>query len=100
MEHSSTLSISLSDVNGPLCLTVSGRLTLESSKALTAALDRGFHPAACPDLTLNLQDVEHIEPAGLASLQLYLTQVRQELGLAEPAVEFPVLPLEGEKVLP
>ncbi|NDK30242.1 STAS domain-containing protein [Nesterenkonia haasae] len=87
-------------MNGPLHLVVSGRLTLESAKALTAALDQGIHPAARPDLTLDLQDAEHIEPAGLAALQLYLTQVRQALGLPEPTVEFPVLPLEGEKVLP
>ena len=100
MEHSSQLTISLSDVNGPLSLVVTGRLTLESSKALTAALDRGIHPGACPELTLDLRGAEHIEPAGLAALQLYLTQVRQALGLPEPAVEVPVLPLEGEKVLP
>jgi anti-anti-sigma regulatory factor len=100
MEHSSRLDISLSDINGHLRLSLSGSLTLESSKALTAALDRGIHPAECPDLVLDLQGAEHIEPAGLAALQLYVTQVRQALGLPEPAVEFPVLPLEEVKVLP
>ncbi|TLP72939.1 hypothetical protein [Nesterenkonia sphaerica] len=100
MEHSSRLEISLSDINGPLRLSLSGGLTLESSKALTAALDRGIQPAASPELVLDLQATEEIEPAGLAALQLYLTQVRQPMGLPEPAVEFPALPLEEETVLP
>lgn len=92
MEHISRVVISTSGLSGPITIEVVGCLTLESFSAASAVLDQLTAIRSFPDLVVDLRGTAHIEPVGLAALEMYFAGHRVPLGLPEITLATPPFP--------
>lgn len=100
MEHSSRVVIDAAGLAGPIRLQVLGCLTLDSVQTVTEILDRGAGFISCPDLVVDLEDLDHLDPAGFAALELYIDQLRTKEGLPRITTALPALPCDCQAVAP
>ena len=96
VEHSSRVVIEAAGLAGPIRLQVLGCLTLETVSTVTEILERGAAFISCPDLVVDLRDLEHLDPVGLAALELYIDQQRTRSGL--PRITTSLLPCDCQVV--
>lgn len=92
MEHISRVVISTSGLSGPTTVEVVGCLTLESFSATSAVLDQLSAIRSFPDLLVDLRGTAHIEPVGLAALEMYFAVHRAVQGLPEISLATPQFP--------
>ncbi|MCH8569754.1 hypothetical protein LSI54_00020 [Nesterenkonia sp. AY15] len=92
MEHISRVVISASGLSGPIIVEVVGCLTLESFSAASAVLDQLLAVRSFPDLIVDLRGTAHIEPVGLAALEMYFAGHRVPQGLPEISLATPRFP--------
>jgi len=98
MAHSSRVVIDAADLSGPIRLQVLGCLTLDTVQTVIEILDRGAAFVSCPDLFVDLRDMDHIDPVGLAALELYIDQRRAAAGLSQITTALPPFPRECQGV--
>ena len=92
MEHISRVVISASRLSGPITVAVVGCLTLESFSTASAVLDQLSAVRSSPDLFIDLRGTAHIEPVGLAALEMYFAGHRIPEGLPEISLATPPFP--------
>ncbi len=98
MEHSSRVVIDAAGLAGPIRLQVLGCLTLDTVSSITEILDRGAAFMCCPDLVVDLENLSHLDPVGLAALELYIDQLRARAGLPRITTSLPALPCDCQAV--
>lgn len=98
MEHTSRVVIDAAGLAGPIRLQVLGCLTLDTVQTVTEVLDRGAAFISCPDLVVDLQNLDHLDPVGLAALDLYIDQQRTRVGLPRITTSLPTLPCDCQAV--
>ncbi|MGJ9372590.1 hypothetical protein [Nesterenkonia sp. CF4.4] len=92
MEHISRVVITASSLTGPITVELVGRLTLESFSTASAVLDQLSTIRSFPDLFVDLRGTAHIEPVGLAALEMYFAGHRVPEGLPEISLALPQFP--------
>ncbi|MBE1514430.1 STAS domain-containing protein [Nesterenkonia halotolerans] len=98
MQHSSRVIIDAAGLAGPIRLQVLGCLTLNTVPSVTEILDRGAAFLSCPDLVIDLQGLDHLDPVGMAALELYIDQLRSKKGLPKITTSLPALPCDCQAV--
>lgn len=83
MEHVSRFHASTSERSGVTTVTVMGCLTRESVSAATVISGWGISGEVSPDLFVDLRVADHVDPGGLAALEMYFAQLRGPQGLPE-----------------
>ncbi len=99
MDHASRVVIDPAGSAGPIRLQVLGCLTLDTVRAVTEFLDRATLGSR-PDLVVDLQGLDHLEPVGMAALQLHIDQRRAAAELPPIDPLLPPFPRDCQAVTP
>lgn len=74
MEHTLRIIVRAEILPGPIRIRTEGGLTEASWPALLKVLERGATLEGCPELLVDLLELDHLDRAGFHCLQRYVTE--------------------------
>lgn len=74
MEHALKVHVEADVLPGPLRITAEGHLTADTCQSLLEILEPAQTLQVCPNITIDLTEVTHIEHSGLQRLEQYVLQ--------------------------
>ncbi|HRO31663.1 hypothetical protein [Citricoccus sp.] len=77
MEHALRIGLRAETLPGPIRLDAAGCLTRANHARLLKLLDRAVCLKGCPSLTVNLVDLDHLEPGAWSALARHLAALER-----------------------